>query len=490
MKIKYLLPLLCLVTCLFYACQKVPTFPDPGFKLENQDVEVRRDTADFYTVKMQMEVPNGVDNIEVLNATNYELVESISAYAGKKNFEFNYEIDLRSFEKDTVLYYIFKVTDQDKRSFNRGFTLSVKRLSFPEIRLVGGTSLNVVVPVYQLKGLISTGLNELESVQVLFKNEEQYAYIPGANEAVYEYILSEQIGFGTLVAGEEYPLDIIIKDRKGQTSITTIMVRKSDVLKQPVGINVYTYSGRNLYFGLEYDELHRVSKITKQWENSDDIDSYLLSYNEMGCVDTITYLSRYESDYYQEYGLNQYGHVYKYKEGTAQLDQILYFDIFYNDNGSVEIRSNYEIESQNFQYNENGILTSYYGESATHEMQYTDPFNTGEFIFADYWQFDYYNILDKNRQHRTDFVPLYMPSYLEGLPPFLSLSDKRYFSDIFFSKYVFTGTQHSSDEYTGTYLEEPNYKYETDADGNLITFTKNYLYNGWKPRAYVYTFKY
>ncbi len=492
MKIKYLINIAALLILVLWSCQKDPEFPDPGFELEDQEVEVRRDTADVYSVQMQMEVPNGVENIEILNATNYELIETIEAYDGKKNFVFNYDIDLTPFETDTVLYYIFKVNDKDNRTTNRGFTLSVKQFSFPEIRLVGGTSLNVVVPIYQLKGLVSTGLNELESVQVLFKGDEVFYYAPDASSAEYEYILSKTIGFGTLVEGEEYNLDIIIKDRKGQSSTITVTVRKSDVLKLPATINVYnSYRNTTDVITISYDDNKRIHQMEHYFGYSGLIQEYFLVYNDMGMVDTITRKARYDSDYYQEYGYDYYNQIFKYKEGTTQLDQILRYNYFVSDDGSVEITKDNEIESQDFQYDENGVLVSYYGKSATYQANYVDPFETGEKIFAEYWEYDYYKVVEKNREYRTTFEPVYMPSYIEGLPPYTSVTSVReVFCDLFLTKYVVTSTEATSDEYDGTYLEEPSYTYETDADGNVTTITRNFLYNGWDTRYFVYTFNY
>ena len=45
---------------IFQSCQDDPRFPDPGFEIEDQRIEIRRDTADFYDIKMKMKVPNGV----------------------------------------------------------------------------------------------------------------------------------------------------------------------------------------------------------------------------------------------------------------------------------------------------------------------------------------------------------------------------------------------------------------------------------------------
>ncbi len=492
MKIKYLINFATLLTLVLWSCQKDPEFPDPGFELEDQEVEVRRDTADVYSVQMQMEVPNGVQNIEILNATNYELIETIETYNGKKNFVFNYDIDLTSFETDTVLYYIFKVNDKDNRSTNRGFTLSVKQFSFPEIQLVGGTSLNVVVPIYQLKGLVSTGLNELESVQVLFKGDEVFYYAPDATSAEYEYILSETIGFGTLVADEEYNLDVIIKDRKGQISTTTITVRKSDVLKLPTSINVYDgYRNITNVISLDYDEQNRINHFEYYYAFSGKTADFYFTYNDLGMVDTATYKYRYDSDYYQEYGYKYFNQIFKYKEGITQLDKILRYDYFLSDEGVVEIYTDNEVESQDFQYDEDGVLISYYGKSDTYQVQFADPFGTGEKVFAEYWQYDYFKIPEKNRQHRTAFEPIYMPCYMEGLPPFISLSSLgEILCDLFMTKYVVTDTEASSELYTGNYLEEPTYTYETDADGNVTTITRNFLYNGWSARYFVYTFNY
>ncbi len=477
---------------LFTACQDDPTFPDPGFELEDQEVEVRRDTADYYNVSMQMDVPNGVDYIEVLNATNYELIETVEDYSGKTKFVFNYDIDLRSFEKDTVLYYLFKVTDKDSRSTNRGFTLSVKRFSFPEIRLVGGTTLNVVVPVYEIQGIVSTGLNELESVQVLFKGQEQFFYVAEEDTVIYEYILSELIGFGTLVQGEEYDLDIVIKDRKGQIGTTSVKVRKSEGLKKPVGLNIYNYLNVNSYMTFEYDEQNRMVFIDFTWENGSTSDFYF-SYNEQGVIDTVRKVRRYESDYYNEYGYSHNSMVYKYKEGTTQLEEILRYDVFYHDNGTIEITEDNKVESYGFEYDERGVLTSFVGKNEIIYLDYADPFGTGESVFYDYWQnYRYYEIKEENRQHRTGFQPIYMPTYIEGFPPFFTLGsvEMRVFCIVFYNKYLFTGTQSSSSEYSGSYLYEPNFTYETDTEGNVLNLTESYLYNGWQHRTNVYTFDY
>lgn len=484
MNAKYYFGFLILSIIAVVSCQD-PVFPDPGFELEDQAVEVRRDTAENYTVKMGMKVPNGVQKIEVINAVNYELLDEVLSYQHQTSFEFNYKIDLRSFLRDTVLYYIFKVTDNDNRTTNRGFKLIVKRFSFPEIQLVGGKSLSVVVPFYQLKGIVSTGLNKLESVQVLFKGEEKFSYSVPADSAIYKYILSQRIGFGALETGEEYKMEIIIKDRKNQIDTTEILVRKSDALKLPVSVNLYSYNNINIKIDLNYDELNRINKFVITYPTG-STRNYILHYNEMGVVDTFYYKNKYNT------GNNYLIQIFKYKEGTTQLDQIIRRDEYRDDNGSIEILVEGNIEAKNFQYDDKGILTSFYGKSATINMEYADPFGTGESVFMDFWQtYKYYDILAKNRQHFTAFQPVYMPTFIDGLPPFYSFgTDNTTINLLFYNKYIVTGCTHTSTEYTGNYLFKPNYTYETDMDGNLTTYTENYLYNGWQQRVNVFTFNY
>lgn len=168
----------------FQACQNDPVFPDPGFEIGDQRVEVRRDTADFYNINIDMNVPNGVELIELLNAVDFNVEDEIHDYDGKRKFNFNYSIDLRSFEEDTVLNYIIKVTDKDKRSFNQGIRIQVRRKSFPEILLVGGTDLAVAAPAYVVKGIVSTGLNAIQSVQILYEGNEQFYYEPPVDTAI------------------------------------------------------------------------------------------------------------------------------------------------------------------------------------------------------------------------------------------------------------------------------------------------------------------
>ena len=136
MKMKYIYSAVLglLGLAMFQACQSDPVFPDPGFEIGDQRVEVRRDTADYYDISFKMNVPNGVDHIDLLDATDYTLLDEIDEFNGKTNFDFNYRVDLTEFEKDTVLNYIIKVVDKDARSTNRGIRIDVKGFSFPEIR--------------------------------------------------------------------------------------------------------------------------------------------------------------------------------------------------------------------------------------------------------------------------------------------------------------------------------------------------------------------
>ncbi len=228
----------------FQSCQDDPAFPDPGFEIGDQRVEVRRDTADYYDITMAMEVPNGVKVINLINAVDYTVLEEINEYNGKKNFTFTYRVDLTEFENDTILNYIVKVVDNDSRSFNQGIRISVKRMSYPEIKLVGGTSLAVAAPAYIVKGIVSTGLIPLKSVSVQFAGEEQY-HFEAVDTTIYQMALKQVVFLGEMVAGMEYVIDIVIADETDQVSTTQITLRKTDVIKHPYRIYYNNASGSN-----------------------------------------------------------------------------------------------------------------------------------------------------------------------------------------------------------------------------------------------------
>ncbi|MCH4551455.1 hypothetical protein [Aestuariibaculum lutulentum] len=458
---------------MFQACQSDPVFPDPGFEIGDQRVEVRRDTADYYDISFKMNVPNGVDHIDLLDATDYTLLDEIDEFNGKTNFDFNYRVDLTEFEKDTVLNYIIKVVDKDARSTNRGIRIDVKGFSFPEIRLVGGTSIAVAAPVYNVRGIISTGLNTISTVKVLFEGEEQYSFTATPEDMLYEMTLKTQVFVGELEEGQEYTIEVIITDDKGQESITPITVRKSDFVKKPKYINYSNYLGSLITITPTYDDQDRLVVFDYTFSNGTNHHNEF-SYNELNMVDTISYRTINSSGTYSRI---TYTYI-NYVEGTTQISSIEEQIFNTDDNGNVTSIGSVNVESDEFVYNEKGEVVSFFTSSRCENIDYQDPFGLGESIFSEFWQDDSY--LGSNtvrRQHREGYDPILIPTFEAGLPPFVKYNDimLNAFNDLLWHKYIMTKTVPTDPSYSSSYLREPSYTYQADADGNITSINK--LYN-------------
>lgn len=470
------------------ACQNDPIFPDPGFEIGDQRVEVRRDTADAYTIKTKMNVPNGVKSIELLEATNFSVINTIHNYDGQKYFDFSYPVDLRSFDQDTVLNYIIKVTDKDLRSFNQGIRISVKRKSYPEIKLVGGTNLAVVAPSYYVKGLVSCGLNTISSIKIAFEGTEQYSYTPPT--PVKELPLKKIVLLGNLLPNRDYHITIIIKDDKGQESTTTITVRKGSELKKPRRIVYRNYNNTIVNMDLTYDQTTgNMTRLDYIFTNgSGTTYRHDFTYNSLNMVSKMVYTNITSAGTISDLRV-----FYNYVAGTKKVFNIENQRVTYSSGTATEYAKT--IEYKTFTYNANNAVQSFVKAQTVSQIYYSDPFGLGEQIFGEYWQSTSYQVsLDKNRQHRVDYDPILIPTFIEGFPPFAEGNSVLFpiFNDLLWSKYVMTSTVHTSLLYTSTltYLDEPTYTYETDNEGTLTSITKIYKGGNAKGKTETYTFIY
>lgn len=467
----YIVTFAIMAMLLLYACQKDPIFPDPGFEIGDQRVEVRRDTADFYNIKMKMNVPNGVKLIELLDAVNFNVVDEVHDYDGQKNFNFNYQVDLRSFDKDTVLNYIIKVTDKDLRSFNQGIRIAVKQFSFPEIKLVGGTNLAVVAPSYYVKGMVSCGLNNISSIKILFEGNEQYSFTPSS--PIKEMPLKKIVFLGNLQPDTDYHIDIIIKDDKGQESTTTITVRKGADIKKPRRIIFRRLDNNIINMDLIYNPTTgNLSTLDYKFPNG-ILFRHEFNYNALNMVDKLVY-KNFGADGVL---VSEQKVFYNYVADTKKLSTIEnQITSFFADGSSVEGAKT--TDYKNFVYRADGSVSSFFKTATVSNIYYSDPFGLGEQIFGEYWQnMKAYQVADDlRRQHRVDYDPILLPTYIEGFPPFAETTSvlSTIFNDLFWSKYIMTSTVHTSSRYTSTYLEEPAYSYETDEEGTLVSVTKTY----------------
>ncbi|WP_167615197.1 hypothetical protein [Maribellus sediminis] len=469
------------------ACNQEITFPDPGFDLQtDREVDIRRDTADYYDIKLLMNVPNGVAKIEVLNGRDYSLLEEITSYNNQTEFEFTYEIDLREILVDTTLAYVIKVVDNDNRSFNRGFIVNVKKFSFPELFLVGGTNVALTAPSYGFKGTISTGMNTVDSIIFILEGEQIRTIVP--DSAVSEYEFNEVFTFNDLVADKEYLLEIIVVDDQGQRGITKVTILKGFLAKPVRMTYVHERIGAAGTMDFYYDELTgRLDSLLFDVNNRSK-NYYRFEYNEDGNVDLVEqkyYVDVFDDNYWN-YAINRYYYI----EGTNQLEKITYQRIYYYDNGLVEDNGE-ETQAESFVYNEDGTGASYVAERQVTNIKYADGFEDGEKIFAEYWGSNgYYDVLDKQRRYRTGFEPVLMPTYVEGLQPFIGLNDVHtgYFNDLLFHKYAWSGTSLVYPELDGT-VDLPTYSYELDAEGKMTKLVRTDHWYG-DPYLMTYFFEY
>ncbi|OMP30159.1 hypothetical protein [Mangrovimonas sp. DI 80] len=477
---------------LFQACQNDPEFPDPGFEIEDQRVEVRRDTADFYDINIKMNVPNGVETIDILDATDYSLLDMVDGYSGKTKFDFNYRVDLTPFEKDTVLNYIIKVVDKDQRSFNQGIRIDVKGFSFPEIKLVGGTNISVAAPAFVVKGIASAGLNNIETITISFEGKEQYRFTGSASDPVHEKTIKELVFLGNLESGLEYSIDIFVADDKGQSSSTTITVRKSETIKKPTKINMLD-TGVEMVINIElaYDDNGNLTQLDYKFPSGVNYHSEY-HYNELNMLDTLLYRS-FAAD--GTYPRDSYTY-YNYIPGTTQLSSIESQDFNYDSSGNTS-EGDIDLERSEFVYDASGKVLSFKRSNTVSNIYYSDPFDLGENIYGEYWQFESYmsSTRDAYRQHREDYDPVLIPTYMESIPPFIAPTSTMLplFNDLFWHKYMMTKTVVTDPTSTqGPNLRLPAYTYEADADGNITSIVKTYTSGGyqWEGRTVTYSFFY
>lgn len=458
---------------LFQACQDDPAFPDPGFEISDQRVEVRRDTADYYNVHMRMTVPNKVKEILVLDGLDYSLVETITDYNGKTNFDFDYVVDLTDITVETVLNYIIKVTDEDGRSFNRGIRIHVQPFSFPEIDLVGGSNVAVAAPAYNVRGTVSTGLNTISSIKVIYNGKEFYSFTAGVNDEIYEMDLKALVYLTDLEIGDENQIEIIIKDNTGQESTTIVTVRKTDTVKKPYRVNIINNSGTIFYLTPTYDAEGKIVTLDYHTPSKSTWNYYEFKYNELNMVDTIIQYP-YESDGSLYKGYKYFTYI-NYVEGTTQLSTIEYQENTYDEVGNLVSVGDIDEERFNFVYDVDGNVDAFdYSRYTAAGVYYDDPFDLGESIFVQYWQAESYMRYADRIQIFAEFDPVLMPTYMEGLPPFCNhISIRDILNDIFWNKYMPLYTESASNPSSPyQYLNLPKYTYETDVEGNITEIVK------------------
>lgn len=460
----------------FVACTKEPEFPDPGLdsRLSLNDT-VRRDTMDFYRLTMGVDAPNGLEKILLLDAHNYSELEDITGqFKGKTKFDFTHEFDIRPILRDTTIRYIIKVIDKNSRSYNKAISLTIYGYSFPGIKLVGEKPIiGLASPLFDLKGHISTGLNTIQSYQVLFNDVEI-----DRNDTISRTPISEfnyrKLTKLNLSLGQSGTLKFIITDNKGQIGTKSYTI---NIIPKKRPALITTLSLKNLVTGryqMNYNKVtEKLDSINYSvFTDGKDTDGnsirverkhrMVFSYNSTGLLTGIIH-----SKFLGESGLSGGG------------DKIIEYT--YDANNRLLTAENHASTSLNItaeSWYPDGTVRSFFVGTAVTSVKnltwYSDPQgeNLPRIIGETYWTSGYLTT-DNNRLIIKNLTAVEIPSYIPELPPFHVLdsgSPSIEFMILFYHKYIY--------EYAERGLLNPlgvpyvKCTVQTDATGRVISLRR------------------
>lgn len=454
---KNILYLWLLMAVCFVACSDEPEFPDPGLDTTRTSIDtVRRDTIDYYRISMNITAPNGIERIQVLNGRNYDVIqEFVEEYHGMKDFTFEYDVDLREIVNDTTLLYIVKVIDQNMRSYNKGFTLYVKKFSSPDITIVGGADiLGLVSSVFELKVLFETGLNTIDSYQVLFEDEV-------IDEGNFPDTLMHEYRYKHLVdvdmeKNQVYELQVKLTDSKGTIGVKTMKLRLTE-MKRPVKVTLVRTGELNREYDFFYDEeKNRLDSMLCTWHTANGTNQcYKFEYAENGMVSSWYYTVEGEEE------VRAMDVVYTY-DGLGRLMTMDYRES--SPSQAISVKD---------WYDHGGVKSFYYGTNSlpAEDVHYTPELKGNAAVFSELWINS--NRANKSyRQHCEDMTAVLIPTYFPELPNVtLSVSNpNEQMRELFFYKYVFGKSIYT---YKDGNEETSWVSYTTDTMGRLTTLRRS-----------------
>lgn len=442
----------------FASCEVEPDFPLPGFTDGSREVTFRRDTVPTsYDITFGMSLSHAVESIELIDGYNSEHIDWIKDYKGDKSFSLTYTLDLTDVSdyNDTVLYRKFRIVDAAGGAYNRMCKMNIKKLSRPEVQgLTNGSTVSIQGEIYKPTGTAATGMIALKSVEYLFGGESLYK--KEFTETIYEYTLNKGVAlndFG-IEEGQLYPFSVVVTDVNGRSATTTVNLTLVPA-QMPSKIiwdngNKYPHEIR-----MTFDEQDRISIITIGYTSAltglmTDYN-YIVGYNELGQVVS-----------FSQEGSTTYTNAFKY-DAEGKLSSAFYY------------KSSREIK--NFAYDGNGLMTSLYHYNKTMTFPYyTDPLGLDFPLFSCYWgdRGPYYQT---KMSQITEFHSVFMPTYIEGLPPFFDHGSVRteplydLFTNCLMPAKVeipqgYDGTGSSS--YSGTF------SYTENEDGSINKITRTF----------------
>lgn len=459
-----------LAIILLPACENNPEFPDPKFDSNaTRNIEVRRDTADLVRLGCWMDVPNGIDYIEVLNGQSYQLIEKLEQYRGAEQLEFTYPIDISDIVKDTTLAYIVKVYDLKMRTYNKAFVVQVKRFSAPEINLVSGVNTSVLMDVAPVQAEISTGLIPIRYVKVMLDGEEVFEYAP--EEEVSEYFLDYLLE--DLYELKKYSVQIILEDREGRRSSKELFVFRIDKIEKPVKILCGGYLKGEITLTYDYED-----RLTSMEFINETISCKVnFTYDWGGFVINIEQTNGGLQQDYINYKIETpfNGLITKVTEtwghGGMGGNIIMEADIF---GGSYIAAATTPWKLKYFVS----------GAARIENIAYEEAFN--KVIWAESWETALPSVHNGNRARMVEFKPIPIPTYLSGLVyPCLRINRfEELFEDLFFTEYVHMKTVSYLDSEEVLYY----FSYSMDDKGRLSEWRR--VYNMAGERSDYYQFIY
>ncbi|MFR3328588.1 MAG: hypothetical protein ACLTSL_00195 [Odoribacter splanchnicus] len=425
------------------ACQNEPEFPDPKFDSnETRTYDVRRDTAEVVHLKCFIDVPNGIDQIEIIEGHTYEVLEVLEQYRGLKQVEFDYPVDISDIVQDTTLAFIVKVRDVKLRSYNKPFVINIKKFSIPEIILMGSSVVSTDVNMYKISASLTTGMIPIAKVSLTVDNKVQE--IPEINSDTTDYQLEYIVNVRS--AGT-YNVRIILEDINGRRTSKDLKIIKVRQMEKPVKI---LCGGNQQYeFLLEYEG----SKLRK----IDMIGHYKfeLIYENVAGKEVVTNIRQ------NGYGLenpDNYTYIYKYDE-KGRLQQLI------EQWGSMH---NSLIDVCLYDDENTRMLGFIAGASKVTDIAYETVDNTT--IMSEMWISAFAATREGTRVKNVDFQTVKIPTYFDQLPYPLLLPYKAYiaFQDVFLSPYVHLKTVGYIDNTAIVYT----YSYSNDEKGRLAELTR------------------
>ena len=436
------------------SCSKTPMFPDPGIddRMDLRDT-VRRDTIDTYILEMNITAPNGVKIIQVLNGHNYDLVEDISDdYSGQTDFKLRYKIDLTHIDsEDEKFTYIIKVVDNENRSFNRGFSLVVKKRSEPTVIFNGNQDqIGVVTRVFDLQGTFETGLYNITTYSFLFDGVE----IDGAkgdltslNVNAYKFKIPCNLN---LVEDKEHIISVILSDNKGNTTTTNIGVRFAEMQRPYLVIATSNNTTVYSHYYMTYKEDGSLDEIKwKSWVNNVEQNPHTFKFIYDDDYKLIEYTCSYYMPHLAAYELMTYTITYN-EQGL--LYEVYQDDPFWGERAKKTAK----------EYNADGSVKSFYygpviNNKVIDNVTYFDDPATGEPLLLEYWH-NFNSSTWRMYSPLESVTPAIIPTYQPKLPFVYAESMMTpIFKDLFMYKYVATEVirEHNGDVgYTRTYTQD------------------------------------